>query len=82
VRRLEPAGPEDGKTIIEWPPGLTGPWVLDALGELFGCCACPRLMLKYDTERVKFRNPDGNPPAIRCPRCDTLNRMPASADGQ
>jgi hypothetical protein len=76
LRRLERAGPGDGKTLIEWPPGLEGPFVVDALGELFGCCECPRLLLKYDPGRVQFLNPDGDPPAIRCPRCGTLNRMP------
>jgi hypothetical protein len=75
VRRLEPAGPDDDKTIIEFPAGLAGPWVLDALGELFGCCNCPRLLLKHDAGK-RFINPDGNPASIRCPRCSTLNLMP------
>jgi hypothetical protein len=79
VRRLEEVTDDDGGGIIDVAAGTAGPFIVDPLGELFGCAQCPRVLLKYDPRGVPvIGGPDGNKRRgrIRCPRCRTLCSFP------
>jgi hypothetical protein len=79
VRKLEEATEDGGGGIIDMAPGTAGPFIVDPLGELFGCAKCPRVLLKYDPRGVPvIGGPDGDKRRgrIRCPRCRTLCSFP------
>lgn len=78
MRRLEEVTDDDGGGVIDMTAGIAGPFIVDPLGELFGCAKCPRVLLKYDPRGTPVTGgpDDERRGRIRCPRCRTLCSFP------
>jgi hypothetical protein len=80
MRKLRKAEITGNEAVIQ-PVGMAGPLVVvDALGELYACANCPRVLVEGPPEgaREKLLVEGGGQAVLVCPNCETPNELTAA----